>query len=185
MAQAVKYLQNTKYPAGCGIKILGVTLPGAEKVVTSKYQKVGVLATQSTVNNRAYGDRVRMLDPSVFVTEIAVPGLVNLLEMDNRDMNAINNLLKQAIVCFEPDTQALVLGCTHYPLVTKEILENWKTIHGTTIEIVDPGLEAAKKFKDYLERHPEFQLSVGGKTNLKFNKKSISPVASSQNIIPN
>jgi glutamate racemase len=169
VAQAVKYLQNEKYPPGCGIKILGVTLPGAEKVADMGYGKVGILATQSTVNSRAYGDRVRVLNPGISIREIAVPGLVDLIESEARDEASVRRLLEAAIGRFERDTEALVLGCTHYPIVRREILETWQRIHGTTVDIVDPGSEAAARFAGYLLRHPEFRLSEGGTANVRFS----------------
>jgi glutamate racemase len=52
------------------------------------------------------------------------------------------------------------LGCTHFPILTKNIK---KFFIG---DIVDPSKEAAAKFRNYLERHPEIkdQLTTGGQT---------------------
>lgn len=169
VAHAVQYLQNERFPNGSGIKVLGVTLPGAEKVAELGYRNVGVLATLATVHNRAYRDRVNVLDPNIRITEIAVPGLVNLIEAKQRDAAGIHALLENAISQFEPNTEALVLGCTHYPIVRDEIVDLWKKVHGTEIVIVDPGMEAAKKFGDYLKRHPEFELSKGGTEKIRLS----------------
>jgi len=57
-----------------------VTIPGAERVYESGYRKVGVLATQSSVNIRAYKDRVHFHDKTIEVQEIAAPELVPLIE---------------------------------------------------------------------------------------------------------
>lgn len=73
VAHAVRHLQQETYPLGSHVKILGVTLPGAEQVVELGLRHVGVLATQATVNNRAYQDRVHVLDPTIVVQEIAIP----------------------------------------------------------------------------------------------------------------
>jgi len=169
VAHAVQYLQNERFPEGSGIKVLGVTLPGAEKVAELGFRNVGVLATLATVNNRAYRDRVSVLDPDILITEVAVPGLVNLIEAYERDTAGILALLENAISQFEPNTEALVLGCTHYPIVRNEITDLWEKIHGTEIVIVDPGMEAARKFGDYLRRHPEYELSAGGNENVRFS----------------
>lgn len=53
-----------------GKHILGVTIPGAEKVVEMGYRKIGVLATDATVRIRAYKERVHILDNSVIVEEV-------------------------------------------------------------------------------------------------------------------
>lgn len=172
VAHAVQYLQNERFPSSSGIKILGVTLPGAEKVAELGYRNVGVLATLATVHNRAYRDRVHVLDPNIRITEIAVPGLVNLIEAEKRDIAGIQALLEHAISQFEPNTEAMVLGCTHYPLVREEILAIWGLVHGTPLELIDPGMEAAKKFGSYLERHPEFELSRGGTTHTRLSQSA-------------
>lgn len=76
-AHAIKHLQQVVFPDR---KILGVTIPGAEKVFEAGYRKVGVLATQSSVDIRAYKDRVHFHDNNIIVQEIAAPGLVPLIE---------------------------------------------------------------------------------------------------------
>ena len=76
-AHAIRYLQQVKFPDR---KILGVTIPGAEKVFESCYKKVGVLATESTVKIRAYKERVHFLNNTILVQEIAAPELVSLIE---------------------------------------------------------------------------------------------------------
>ncbi len=158
VAEAIRYLQEEKYPLGSGIKILGVTLPWAQKVVELGCKKVGILATASTVKNRAYRERVRLLDSSIVVEEIAVPWLVNLIEAEVRDPKKIEELLRSAINRFDPENEALVLWCTHYPMVRDQIEQLWYEIHGKSISIIDPGREAAEKFGEYLKKHSEFEL---------------------------
>ncbi|MDD2745504.1 MAG: glutamate racemase, partial [Candidatus Gracilibacteria bacterium] len=170
VAHAVRHLQQETYPLGSHVKILGVTLPGAEQVVELGLRHVGVLATQATVNNRAYQDRVHVLDPTIVVQEIAIPGLVNLIEAEKKDVGAIEILLQKAIVQFDSQIEALVLGCTHYPLVADEIQAIWEATHGKKILLIDPGFEAAVRFGDYLNRHPEFELSRGGTNRIHITK---------------
>ncbi len=168
VAQTIRYLQEEKYPKGSSIKILWVTLPGVEKVIESKWKRVGVLATQSTIRNGAYRDRIHKLNRTIDVTEVAIPGLVNLIEDPQRDHLAIERMLTEALIKFQSNTEAMVLWCTHYPIVEREITAIWKSIHKTDIEIVDPGKEAALRFGDYLKRHSEFQLSKWGATCVFF-----------------
>ena len=68
-----------------GKHILGVTIPGAEKVTEMGYRKIGVLATEATVRIRAYKERVHILDDSVIVEEVGAPGLVPLIEQGRVD----------------------------------------------------------------------------------------------------
>ena len=76
-AHAIRPLQQEFFPDK---KILGVTIPGAEKVVEAGYKKIGVIATSSTVKQKAYKERVHILDASVIVQELDAPLLVPLIE---------------------------------------------------------------------------------------------------------
>jgi glutamate racemase len=54
---------------------------------------------------------------------------------------------------FSSDIEALVLGCTHYPLIRESIERVWIELHGSKIpDLIDPGFEAAKRFKGWMGR---------------------------------
>lgn len=134
-------------------KILWVTIPGAEKVVEEWYKKIWVLATAATVKIRGYKDRVHILDDSVVVEEVACTGLVSLIEKGINSGEGIESLLVEYISQLSPDIEALVLWCTHYPLIQESIEKIWQQVHKTTPpDIIDPGEEAAKKFKSWMEK---------------------------------
>lgn len=135
--------------------ILGVTVPGAEAVVDGGYKKIWVLATEATVRTRMYKERVHILDDSIVVEEIGAPGLVPLIEQGITDGEQIDILLREYLSRFSLDIDALVLGCTHYPLIRQSIEWVWTEVHHTkTPDIIDPGLEAAKRFREWIESHP-------------------------------
>lgn len=108
---------------------------------------------------------MHILDDSVSVHEIAAPELVPLIEAGITEGEKIREALIPKLAQFE-NIEALVLGCTHYPLVRSEIEA---LLPGTTI--VDPGEEAAVKFAAYLERHPEIEtrISRGGTLRTEFS----------------
>jgi glutamate racemase len=159
---SIRYLQQVRFPDK---KILGVTIPGAEKIVESGYRHVGVLATEGTVRIRAYKERVHILDDSVSVHEVAAPELVPLIEQGIVKGDLVRRALQSKLAEFR-NIEALVLGCTHYPLVRAEIEA---ILPG--IAIVDPGFEAAAKFAAYLERHPEIEgkITKNGTLRLAFS----------------
>lgn len=162
-AHAIRYLQNEVYPAGCGKQVLSVTVPGAEKAAESGCTKIGVLATKATVASGVYGERIRLANPNAHVEEVAAPGLVNLIEAGSHDLVTMREILDMHLRKFSPDIETLVLGCTHYPIIRKEISDAWGRIHGKAIPIIDPADEAAERFETYLKRHPEFRMTFGGK----------------------
>ena len=78
-------------------------------MIESKWKRVGVLATQSTIRNGAYRDRIHKLNRTIDVTEVAIPGLVNLIEDPQRDHLAIERMLTEALIKFQSNTEAMVL----------------------------------------------------------------------------
>lgn len=136
--------------------ILGVTAPWAEAVVEWGYHKIWVLATEATVRTRMYKERVHILDDSVIVEEVAAPWLVPLIEQGIVSWPDIDKLLNDYLSQFSPDIEALVLGCTHYPLIKNSIASYYLSLPAALFGqpvFIDPGIESAKKFKVWWDRH--------------------------------
>ena len=146
---ALRWLQQEVF---VGRHILGVTVPWAEAVVEWWYKKIGVLATEATVRSRMYRDRVHILDDSVIVEEVGAPWLVPLIEQGIVSWDEIDSLLREYLSQFSPDIEALVLGCTHYPLIRESIEKVGKDITRQQRVIIDPGLESARRFHRWILR---------------------------------
>ena len=147
---ALRWLQQEVF---VGRHILWVTIPWAEAVVEWGYKKIWVLATEATVRTRMYKERVHILDDSVIVEEVAAPWLVPLIEWGMTSGVEIEYLLYDYLSRFSPDIEALVLGCTHYPLIRESIERVWSGIHQKkSPDIIDPGKEAARKFGEWMAR---------------------------------
>jgi glutamate racemase len=147
---ALRWLQTE---AMIGRHILWVTVPGAEAVVEWGYKHIWVLATEATVRTRMYRARVHIFDDTVAIEEIAAPGLVPLIEQGITSGDVIDTLLREYLSKFSPDIEALVLGCTHYPLIRTSIEWIWEEIHRKNPPvIIDPGKEAARKMSGWVER---------------------------------
>jgi glutamate racemase len=147
---ALRYLQTEVF---VGYHILGVTVPWAEAVVAGGYKKIWVLATEATVRSRMYRERVHILDDSIRVEEIWAPWLVPLIEQGIISWPEVDLLLTRYLLQFSPDIEALVLGCTHYPLIRESIERIWTEIYDSKIpDLIDPGQEAAKRFRGWIER---------------------------------
>lgn len=155
-AYAVRPLQQRVFPDK---KILGVTIPAAEAVAAAGWRSVGVLATSKTVQDRTYGKRIALLDPSVAVSEAECPALVPLLEEGKVDAPETLAALRGYLAKLDPSAEAVVLGCTHYHVLERAVAE----MSGKPV--VNPGRESAAKLADYLARHPEVAagLSRGGR----------------------
>ena len=145
---ALRWLQQEVF---VGRHILGVTVPWAEAVVEWWYKKIGVLATEATVRSRMYRDRVHILDDSVIVEEVGAPWLVPLIEQGIVSWDEIDSLLREYLSQFSPDIEALVLGCTHYPLIRSSIQMVCHDLFQRKVILIDPGQEAAKKMKEWMK----------------------------------
>lgn len=149
---AIQYLQQVRFP---NRKILGVTIPGAERIIEGGYRKVGILATESTVRNRAYGERVHIIDDTIHIQEIAAPELVPLIESGVFNGEPIEQALSTHLAKFDTDIEALVLGCTHYPII-RPLIE----VFLPHVPIINPGYESAIKFQEYLIRHSDIEKNL-------------------------
>lgn len=94
-----------------------------------------------------YRERVHILDSSIRVEEIPAPGLVPIIEQGVTSGKELEGYLREYLSQFSPDIEAMVLGCTHYPLIRESIEKVWHELfQKKSLDIIDPGKEAAKKF---------------------------------------
>ncbi|OGE86023.1 MAG: glutamate racemase [Candidatus Doudnabacteria bacterium RIFCSPHIGHO2_02_FULL_46_11] len=146
-AEALRKIQAVylpkKYP---NRRVLGVIIPTAEAAVEGKVKSVGVLATTGTVNSKAYVREIKKLNNNIKVIQSAAPLLVPLIENDALSFS--EDIIKQYLKPFK-SSQAIILGCTHYPLLKSKI----KKFSGKRIISQDEIIP--EKFKNYLVRHPE------------------------------
>jgi glutamate racemase len=76
-----------------------------------------------------------------------------LIEQGIFSGDQIDILLMEYLSQFSGDIEALVLGCTHYPLIRESIERIWTELyHKKTPDLIDPGFEAAKRLKSWMKR---------------------------------
>lgn len=156
VANSIKKLQADE--KNIGIKVLGVTIAGAEKVVEEKMKKILVVATASTVNQKLYKNRVNILDENVEVIEKSLPELAIMVEnflSQKITETEIDNYLKKELEYIDADIDGIVLGCTHY----SHIIDIFAKIFPNK-KIIDPSFEWAKKLKIYLQKHQEIDKNL-------------------------
>lgn len=120
-ASAAAYDTMREY-FGRRVIFLDVIEPLVQTVAAQEFQKVGVIGTRVTIGSGVYERKLKMLQPSLDVASMATPLLVPMIEE-----GFFNNTISHAIIekyLTEPeyrDIEALLLACTHYPLIRKEI----------------------------------------------------------------
>ena len=130
--------------------ILGVVVPGARAAVqTSRYRRIGVLATEATVASGSYPRAIASLDIGAEVHQQACPGLAAYIQ--NGDV-ASHEVLGVVRACTAPlkerRTDVVIMGCTHYPLISSML----QRFLGPDVALVDPAAEIAREVTEILRR---------------------------------
>ena len=132
------------------IPIIGVIKSGARvAAATTKDDKVGVIATESTIQSGMYQDYIRKIDASIEVFGKACPLFVPLVEEGWMEDSITNQVIERYLSVFaRQQIDTLILGCTHYPLLSKNI----KAVMGKGVELVNPAYETAIELGGLLKR---------------------------------
>jgi len=90
------------------------------KVISSyDYKRIGVFATEGTVNSGAYKREIKKYSKNILVNEIACPNWVSIVEgILNKGDKDIKQHLEE-MLNFKPDK--IILGCTHYPYLLDKL----------------------------------------------------------------
>jgi len=147
-AYSIRDRQN-QYPEK---KVLSITIPGIERILQDYSDKtnIWILATQATILSNIYTDlflKFGWEDNPDFQFIIA-PKLVNIIEKGFKDQKKVNETISEYLNKFD-NISHLILGCTHFPVLIEDFKKQFKWV------IIDPSLEAAKRFWPYLEKHQE------------------------------
>ena len=130
------------------IPIIGVVKPGAYAAInTTKNNRIGVIATQSTVQSRLYQEIIAKEDPAAEVFAKACPLFVPLVEEGWTDDVITLEVAKRYLrELQDKDIDTLILGCTHYPLLS-DLIAGYL---GEKIRLVNPAYETARSLKSLL-----------------------------------
>lgn len=127
--------QTVKDVAGPHIPVVNVIDPvAAEVAVRYKGEKVGVIGTKGTIRSKVYAKRIQKLSPDIRVASLATPLLAPMIEE-----GFFKNDISQAVIhtyLAKPALKgisALILGCTHYPLIRKQV----QAYYGNQVEVID------------------------------------------------
>lgn len=149
-----------------GKKVLGVIIPAAEAATQKATgQKIGIIATESTVASRAFVRELRKIDSSVAVFQNPCPLLVPIIESGEHHSEMAATLLRKYLApLLKKNIGTLILGCTHYEILKRKI----QTIVGKNVTVISESTVVAKKLRDYLNRHPEIERQLEKKGQRHF-----------------
>lgn len=152
--------------------ILGVIVPAVEEALKkSRFGNVGLIATRSTVNSMAYERELekyghlyekkdKRARDQVKVYSQACPLLVPLIEEGMIKNPATRMILRNYLRPLKhAHVDILILGCTHYPLLQKEV----ERMMGKNCQVISSSKASVEAIESYFEKHPELpeKLSKG------------------------
>jgi len=154
-AEALRKIQQQWLPKNYPERrVLGVIRPVVEKAAQVSKFKVGVIGTKGTINSQAYIKELTKLNPELEVIQQATPLLVPIIEEGWYKTDINKKVLRKYLRPLKlAKVDTLILGCTHYPILFKEI----KGIMGKRTQVLNSGKIVADSLADYLQRHSEIE----------------------------
>ncbi len=132
---------------------------------TIQESRVGVLATPSTVKTKAYTNAILEFKPKTFVIEQPCPEFVPMIEMDNIYSNEITSVATRYLQpLFKQKIHSLILGCSHYPLITPLLTE----ILPPNVKLIDPAEALSLKLKFFIDSKASNYSKKENLVDLKF-----------------
>lgn len=148
-ASSIAYESVKEYVGGRAI-VVDVINPVVRGVAAmKKVNRVGVIGTRATIKSRAYPKRIVALNPELKVSSLATPLLASMIEegffSNNISRTIIYDYLSRPGL---KGVDTLILACTHYPLIKREILD----YYNGHINIIDSAEMVAMHVKSLLTK---------------------------------
>jgi glutamate racemase len=109
-------------------------------------RRIGVVATEATVRSGAYGRRIRNAIGQSEVWEVPAPELVPLVEAGQQGGEEARDAVARACAALPPDLDAVVYGCTHYPVLA----QHFRALLSDRVELIDPAFVQATRLAEFL-----------------------------------
>lgn len=176
-AAALKLLQ-----AELPIPVIGVIEPGAKTAIQHHYKKIGVIGTESTIKNGAYAKTLAKLNPALSVISSPAQPLVSIVEHGETGTSKAQKAVDTELEVFDNQLiEALILGCTHFPFLQKEIQNKL----GSNVQLIDPAFETISQTKELLTSKHQLSDNLTSSINLYSTGDVKDLVAGAQKWLPN
>jgi glutamate racemase len=128
--------------------VLDIIATAGRSFARTPHRRIAVIATAATVRSGAYARAIRAAAPHTDVWEIAAPELVPIVERGEADGDTARRAVGDVVAQLSADVDAVVYGCTHYPL-----LDRWfAAALDPRIERIDPAVAQAAAAADLIAR---------------------------------
>ncbi|MGE5804961.1 MAG: glutamate racemase [Ignavibacteria bacterium] len=132
------------------LPVIGMIEPGAKAAAEKTNNgKIGIIGTRATINNKEYSKEIKKINPALEVYEKACPLFVPLAEEGWIKHAAVYQIAEEYLKELRgKKIDTLVLGCTHYPILSDVIQE----IIGQDVALIDSGVASAEAVNKELKR---------------------------------
>ncbi len=130
------------------IPMIGVVRPAVEVASkTTRNGRIGVIATQATIDSQVYSTYIKQISPDMDVIGKACPLFCPLVEEGLLEDPVTDEIARRYLLeLVDIGIDTLILGCTHYPLIRKTIAR----VVGDGVALVNPAYETARELKEML-----------------------------------
>jgi len=143
------------------IPIIGMIEPGVSALLNKSHKKIGVIGTNATIESGAFEKKLKDKFNDIDIYSAACPLFVSLAEEGWTEGEIPKLVAKQYLSNLkDKNIEALILGCTHYPLLYSVI----KDVVGNKVTMVEPGKEVALLLEKFLDDN---NLRTEGEGSLK------------------
>lgn len=141
------------------VPVIGVIEPGARAAVEASHGgEIGVIGTSGTIASGAYERAIRALRPDARIVVQPCPLFVPLVEEGWLAHEATRVIAREYLApLLAVGIDALVLGCTHYPLLAPLLQD----IVGPSVRLIDSAAETAREVRACLDEKGLLALSLG------------------------
>jgi glutamate racemase len=130
--------------------LIDVIDPIVDYMSTRSFTKIGVIGTKRTISSGTYEKKIREKLPAATVVSMATPLLVPMIE-EGFIFDDISNAIIRTYLSNESlaGIQALILGCTHYPIIKNQISK----FFNFNVEVVDSARIVSMVLRDVLDKN--------------------------------
>ncbi len=148
------------------VPVIGVIQPGAESAVKASHNgQIGVIATNGTVKSGIYERVIKALNHSARAYSLGCPEFVTMVEHGQAGTEQAQAAVDQQLAYFaDKPIDTMVLGCTHFPVLQKEI----SSFLPSNVTIIDPGISTAQNVADYLTANDQLRDPESGQQVKQF-----------------
>jgi glutamate racemase len=144
-----------------GIPVINVIDPVVQYVKEKQYEKVLVIGTKATIQSKIYSRKIKQRNRMVIVYEKPTPLFVPLIEEGLYKTTISKEVIHHYLSDTDRNIDAMILGCTHYPLIEEEI----SGFFCQSINILNSAKITAKKLKEIIYKK-EINNTIPGKEDL-------------------